>query len=248
MADTRAPESAAAVPKGLIVRVVGVFLSPRATYADVAARPRWFGALAVGIVIIAAMSIGFFSTEVGKGALLDQQLRAVDALKAYGLNVPPEARQRIEESLSSPWVPYRTAAGQIVFVPIVVVILAGILMGIFAVLGGDATFKQVLSIVTHSGLITAGQQLFVMPLNYVRESLTSPTNLGVFLPFLDENTFAARLFGSIDLFLIWWIANLAIGLGVLYKRRTGPVSVGMLTTYLVIVLVIAAIRTALAGA
>ena len=248
MPETLAPQPAAAAPKGLITRVFGIFLAPRATYADVAARPRWFGALAVGLVIIATTSIGFFSTEVGKNALLDQQLRALDGLKAYGLNVPPEARQRMEENVSRPLMPYITTAYQVVVIPIVVVVIAGILLGIFAVLGGDATFKQVLSIVTHSGLITAGQQLFVMPLNYVRESMTSPTNLGVFLPFLDDNTFSARLLGSIDLFLIWWIVNLAIGLGVLYKRRTGPVATGMLTTYIVIVLAIAAIRTAFAGA
>jgi hypothetical protein len=70
----------------------------------------------------------------------------------------------------------------------------------------------------------------------------------VFLPFLDENTFPARLLGSIDLFLIWWLVNLAIGLGVLYKRRTGPIAVGLLSVYLAIALIIAGIRTALSGA
>ena len=92
------------------------------------------------------------------------------------------------------------------------------------------------------------QQLFVYPLDYARASLSSPTNLGVFMPFLDENTFFARLIGAIDLFLIWWLVNLAIGLGVLYKRRTGPIATGFLSVYLVIALVIAAIKTALAGA
>jgi hypothetical protein len=39
------------------------------------------------------------------------------------------------------------------------------------------------------------------------------TNLAVFFPFLDENSFPARLLGSIDLSLIWWIVSLPIGLG-----------------------------------
>ena len=122
-------------------------------------------------------------------------------------------------------------------------------MGIFpAVLGGDAIFKQVFAIVAHAGVVSAAQQLFVYPLDYARASLSSPTNLAVFLPFLDENPFPARLLGSIDLFLIWWLVNLAIGLGVLYKRRTGPIAVGFLGVYLAIALIIAVIRTALAGA
>ena len=115
-------------------------------------------------------------------------------------------------------------------------------------LGGDASFKQVFSVVAHAGIVLAAQQLFVLPLDYARGSLSSPTNLGVFLPFLDENTFPARLLGSVDLFLIWWLVNLAIGLGVLYKRRTGPIAVGLLSVYLAIALIIAGIRTAVAGA
>jgi hypothetical protein len=67
----------------------------------------------------------------------------------------------------------------------------------------------------------------------------------VFVPFLDENSFLSRLLGTIDLFQIWWLVVLAIGLGVLYKRRTGPIATSLLTVYAVIILAIAAVRSAL---
>ena len=91
-------------------------------------------------------------------------------------------------------------------------------------------------------------QFLILPLNYVRESLTSPTSLAVFLPFLEETSFLARLLGAIDLVYLWWCVNLAIGLGVLYKRRTGPIAGGILAVYGIIALIIAAVRTALSGA
>jgi hypothetical protein len=87
-----------------------------------------------------------------------------------------------------------------------------------------------------------------LPLDYVRETTSSPTNLGVFLPFLDENGFLAQMLGSIDLFLIWWAISLSIGLGVLYKQRTGPIAATILALYAVIAIVIAAAKTALSGA
>ena len=59
---------------------------------------------------------------------------------------------------------------------------------------------------------------------------------------------SARFLGAIDLFLLWWVVNLAIGLGVLYKRRTGPIATGMLITFVAIALVVAAVRAALSGA
>ena len=248
MAEAVATSSltAAAAPKGLVGRIFGVLVAPRATYADVAAHPRWLGVLAVVLLVMATGSIILFSTDVGKEALLDQQ---ISTMESFGVTLPDEALQRMEENLSRPTTPYVTAATQVVFVPIVWLIIAGIAIGIFtAVLGGDATFKQVFSVVAHSGVVGAAQQLFVYPLDYARGSLSSPTNLGVFLPFLDDMTFSARLLGTIDLFLIWWLVNLAIGLGVLYKRRTGPIATGFLSIYLVIALIIAAIKTAVAGA
>ena len=128
-------------------------------------------------------------------------------------------------------------------------IIAGLAFAVFnAALGGDATFKQVFAIVVHSGVIITVQQLFALPLAYARESLSSATNLAVFFPFLDEDTFVARMLGSIDLFLIWWSVSLAIGLGVLYRKRTGPIATTLLVIYVTIGLVIAAVKTALAGA
>jgi hypothetical protein len=247
MAETLAPPMAeTAASQGLITRIFGVLLSPRKTYAEVAARPRSLGVLAVVLLIMATGSAVFFSTEVGRQALIDQQVRAMES---FGFKIPEEAYQQMEERLSRPTTPYFSAAGQVVVVPIIMLVIAGIVFAIFnAVLGGDATFRQAFAVVAHSSVIIAVQQLFVFPLDYARESLSSPTNLAVFLPFLDENTFPARLLGGIDLFLIWWMVNLAIGLGVLYKRRTGPIAIGMLAVYLVIALIVAGVKTALSGA
>jgi hypothetical protein len=247
MAETQAlPVTEAAAPQGLIARIFGVLLSPRKTYAGVAARPRWLGMLAVVLLIIATGSVVFSSTEVGRQALLDQQVRTMES---FGIKLPEEAYQRMEEQMSRPYTPYVGAAAAVVVVPIVLLAIAGVAFAIFnAVLGGDATFKQAFAVVVHAGVITAFQQLFVYPLDYARESMSSATNLAVFLPFLDENTFPARLLGGIDLFVIWWLVNLAIGLGVLYKRRTGPIAVGMLAVYLAIALIVAGVKTALSGA
>ena len=86
MAETLAPPvTETAAPQGLIARMFGVLLSPRKTYADVAARPRWLGMLAVVLLIIATCSVVFSSTEVGKQALLDQQVRTMES---FGIKLP----------------------------------------------------------------------------------------------------------------------------------------------------------------
>ncbi len=76
--------------------------------------------------------------------------------------------------------------------------------------------------------------------------MTSKTNLAVFLPTM-EGTFVGRLLGTIDLFLIWQFVVLAIGLGVLYRRRTQPIAIGLFVVYGVIALTIAAVMSRFGG-
>ena len=70
----------------------------------------------------------------------------------------------------------------------------------------------------------------------------------MFLPFLDDTSFLARMLGAIDLIFIWWMLSLSIGLGVLYRKRTGPIAVTLLAVYVAIGVIIAAIKTASTGA
>jgi len=103
-------------------------------------------------------------------------------------------------------------------------------------------------VAAHSQILVALQQVFVVPLNYTRESMSSATNLAIFLPMLDEAGFLARLLGAIDIFWIWWILNLAIGLAVMYKLRTAPIAWSLLAVYFVLAVIFAAVRVAIAGA
>jgi hypothetical protein len=244
VAETIAPESGAtAAPKGLLARAVGVVLSPRATYTDVAARPKWLGVLVLVVAVSGGAVTAFLSTEVGRRAAIDRQITQLESIGR-----PPSQAQLDRLEVMAPYFAYFALASQAIGLMLGTVVVSGVLFGVFsALLGGDATFKQFFAVVAHSGCILALQQLFVLPLDYVNKSLTSPTNLAVFLPMLDENSFFARTLGAIDLFLVWWMVNLAIGVAVLSRRPTASVATGLLAVYAVIALVIAAVKSALAG-
>jgi hypothetical protein len=224
--------------------VVGIWLAPRATYADIAERPRVLGALLLSVVVLAGASVGFLTTEVGRQAALDQVTQQSDA---RGQSLTDAQYQQLERF--APYFGYFFAAVQILAVVVGSVLITLLALAVFnAFLGHTASFKQVFAVVVHSGFVLMLAAFLVFPLDYVRESLTSPTTLAVFLPFLEEDSFLARFFGAIDLIYLWWVVNLAIGLGVLYKRRTGPIAIALLSIYVMIALLIAGIRYALAGA
>lgn len=233
----------AAAPASLWARFFGVLFSPRQTFAGIVAAPRWLGMLVLIALVLSLATYIFLSTEVGRQALLDQQ---VAAMESFGIQLTDEMYQQFEGRLAL--AQYTGAGGQLVFMPIMYLAIAGILFLVFNVaMGGEATFKQVFTVVVHSGVVSVVMQLFTLPLNYVRESLSSPTNLAALLPMVPEGTFWAYLLGSIDIFWIWWLMVMAIGLAVLYRRRTQPIAVTLFVIYAVIALGIAGVRSMMGG-
>ncbi len=241
---TAEPTAAPTEAKSLPARFAGVLFAPRATYASVAAHPRWLGMFLTVYLVTAAAATALMSTEVGRNALLDRQIASQES---FGRKMTQEQIDQLEKI--SQYYVYGAPVIQLVSLSVGGLVIAGLAFAVFnAMLGGDATFRQAFAVVTHSGVILAALSLFTTPLAYARESLSGATNLAVFLPFLDESSFAARLLGSIDLIIIWWMLSLAIGFGVLYRKPTGPIATTMLAIYVAIAVIIAAIKTASTGA
>jgi hypothetical protein len=216
-------------------------MSPRATYGAVAAQPRWLGAFLLVVLVCGLAATAFMATDVGQRAVLDQQLAQAEA---SGRHLSDAQVQMFERFV--PYYKYLAFVFNLVFFGVGGLVVAGLAMGVFnALLGPDASFKQVYAVVAHSGVILMVGALFALPLDYLRETLTSPTSLTVFLPMLDDNTFGAKLLGSLDLVRIWWAVNLAIGFGVLYRRRTAPIAATLLGVYAALALAYAAVVTAL---
>jgi hypothetical protein len=226
MANTTVQTGASPAPKSLVARVIGIITAPRATYESVVAYPKWFGMLALCAVGLGVLIGGFLMTKVGQDAWLDAALNS-----PFSGQVSDQQIQAMEKM--APYVGYGTVVYMLVLIPIFMVILSGILY---------ATFKQVFTVVVHAGPIGLLSQLFTVPLNYFRGTMTSATTLAVLLPMLPDKSFAARLLGMIDLFLIWQLIVLSIGLAVLYRRRTQPIATALLVVYFIIAVIVAFVR------
>jgi hypothetical protein len=236
-------EGASHAPRGLLSRILGIVFAPGETFEDVVRAPRWLGVLAF-VTIVGVLTIGgFLTTEVGQQAWLDQQ---EDQAVSWGREMTDEQFAGLEKF--APYVGYFTMGAMLVFIPVVTLIFAGILFAVFnGALGGRARFKELFAVCAHAGVISALNWIFVMPLNYLRESLSSPTNLSVLAPMLEQGSFLASLLGTVDLFIVWWVVVLGIGLAVLYRRSAKPVIVSLLAVYAVIALCIAAARSLMGG-
>ncbi len=233
MSDTMI--SPAAVPRlGLLARIVGVIFSPRETFAAVAARPTWFGALGVALLVMGASQFALLSTDVGKELALDQQ---VSAMEAFGVTITDETYANMERGMEN--ARYTGPVATIFATPLFMLLSAGILHVMFGLVGGgNGTYKQVYAISAHAAIISALQLVFTTIVT-LAAGRAAGANLAVFAPTLEDTTFAYKFLSYIDLFYVWSTFITAVGLGVLYKRRTGPIAMVLFGIYFVIAAIIA---------
>jgi hypothetical protein len=223
--------------------MLGVILSPRETYADVAARPRALGVLIITIAISAGVTFWFQGTEAGQQAVLDvieQQVRMVESL---GGRISDEQYDQMT-TVGLRRAPYQSAAAIVIATPLITLLIAAMLLGVFnGIMGGNARFKQVFAVVAHSGVIWTLAALFNVGMGMVGGDATGAASLLVFFPMLEEGGFLARLLGYVDLFWLWGFVSIATGAAVLYRRRTAPIAVTLVSLYLVFGVLYAAVRS-----
>jgi hypothetical protein len=224
-------------------RMVGVLRRPRSTFAAIAVSPRWAAPLVLLFGVYFAVSAGLFATEVGRQALVDQW---ENMALAFG---QPVDDARYAELVR--WSEQSTAYAAVMsFVtgPAAALVLAGLLFGWFTgVRGGIASYRQVLAVVASASVILMLRHIVTAPLNYVRETMASPTTLAAVFTVVDQASLAARFFSLLDVFVLWWLFVLATGVAVLYRRRTRSVAMAFIGVYAAFALAMAGVIAALGG-
>jgi hypothetical protein len=209
-----------------LLLLTGMLRAPRLTLAQGIARPRWFGLAVLIVLISAACSAGFLMTRVGRLAALDQQVRQ---LESVGTVVTDQLYGELRG-----WERYRPLVSATAIVagwPLMWAAAAGLILVIGRRGSHTVTYPQVLTVLVYASSVLALRAVVALPINYLRESLGGATSLGLIVPGLGDATFAARLFGAIDIFVLWWVALVAVGLGMLYQTRAASIARWLLGAY-----------------
>jgi hypothetical protein len=201
--------------------------SPRATLTNAARNPRSLDLGVLVVAVAAACSAGFLMTRVGQLAALDQQVRQ---LESFGAVITDDRYAELRRL-----VPYRPVISASIIIfgwPLLWLGLARFVQWIGNRAGrGEPGFRQVLSVIVHASAILAVRALVAAPINYALESLGGTTSLSMVLPSFGASTFAARLLGAVDIFIVWWVVLLAMGLSILYHTRTLPIARWLFCAY-----------------
>jgi hypothetical protein len=223
--------------------VTGVLMHPRSTMAEVVRHPAFITTWVVVLLALAVCGGLFLSTPIGQQALVDERVRVTEAL---GRRVDDAAYARLQAN--PPLTVYLTSGGRLLLTPPVTMLVAAGLLVLARLDGASMRFVTALAIAVHATVVLALQQIVATPVHYAYESLTSPTNAAGILRLFDEGTWPARLFGTIDVFGLWWMWLLSVGLAAATAKPARRYLWRLLAVYVGVAALVAAVFAALGGA
>ncbi|MCC7124163.1 MAG: hypothetical protein IT178_04895 [Acidobacteria bacterium] len=223
-------------------RLAGLLWHPRSTMAALVAAPSFLSAWIIVLAVWLVPAAWLLSTPVGRQAVVDERVRAVEA---FGGTVDDAQYDRMKQA--PPYLAYFTSGGRLLLAPPVTLAIAGGLVLLARVQGARFAYLAALAVTVHASLVLALQQALTTPLAYLRESLSSPTNLTAVVPGLEDGSLASRLLGAVDVFGVWWIWLLALGVAAATASPARRHAAWLLLVYVGVAAVLAAVMVLRGG-
>jgi hypothetical protein len=214
--------------ESLPARVWGTLFSPRRTFRARIRTPKSADVLLVSFAAAFVAGAALLQTEVGQLALVDSWERTAIALGQPIGDAEYETLQRASRYGIVYSAVTAFARGPLLAVGLAAALLPPLRRRV------TTSFRQVLTLTAHASVILALRQVIGAPISYARESLVSPATPALFVPALDEGSPVTRFLGLIDLFVVWWLLALAIGLAELSGRPLRRVALWCLGGYVVL--------------
>jgi hypothetical protein len=203
-------------------RIIGVFTSPKQTFASIAERPSWVAPLLLMMVLATCV-----------GTLLNTKMNWGEYIRHKAEENPRFAQlseEQKDQALGGQvkfWTNFSYGVG-IVAVPISTLIFATIYFGAFNLFrGAGLRYGQAFAITTHAFLPTAISSilaLIILPLKTygdVDPENVVATSLKAYLPESAPKPLLA-LGGSLELFFIWCLVLVAIGFSAANPKKVKP--------------------------
>lgn len=217
-------EAAGGEERSFVQKVVGIFSSPRETFESIKQHPTWL----LPFLLLCVVSYG--SLYLTRDVVLQTQIERIE----NNPNIPTDQADKIVERMRSSM----TGSGRIwqfAMVPVGIlvafsVVSAVLLFGGNVLLGGSAKFKQIFVMYTWSSLISALSAIIKTPLILATGSISVGTSLAAFMPSDQYATFLYNFLGKFDVFSIWQVIVVAVGMSVIYQfaMRRSMILVGSL--------------------
>lgn len=205
-------------PMGVIGRIVNLFVSPAETFRSLALKPDWVTPLILTLLVY-----------VGSGLLIKdiiqkEQEKAVRRAIAESTQIEESQKEQIADEqvtmMQKFWF-VGVAIGGIVIAGLFFLGALFVRLAANRVLGSPASYLHVLAIFGYSRLIEIVAGLVKLPAMIRGKTLRVDTGLGYFVPHEEITSATYTFLSKFDLFTVWELIVLTIGVAILYRAPKG---------------------------
>ena len=207
-------------------RLLGIFISPVETLADVARKPGFVAPL-IAIVLGAIAVTETMLWKIGMERIVRMSIE--QSSRASSMS-PDQMDQAVRQGARIGGI--FAHIGGIVFPPIVLLIVAGLgLLIVNLIFGAQAKFKTVFSLVCYANLVSLLSSLMAVAMilfgdpDHFNAQNPVPGNVGFFLNPREVSKPLYSLASSADIFTIWLLILIAVGLAEGTGRKVKPLTI-----------------------
>lgn len=207
---------AAAVQMNPLLRFINIFHSPREVFKSLSgSKWAWIAPI---ILIFVTMTITY---PFIKDIMADEQALMMENNPLLD-RLPESQRQQIieeqAESVRNPTI--LTRAGKLIGLTVAVLIVGAILLLLGnLILGGSAKYYDMLNVCSFSFMVLIPSEIIKTPIIAAQETLDIRTSLAIILPSESYMSFAHIFLGmATDIFVMWIVATIVIGMSVVLPR------------------------------
>ena len=219
----------------ILSNVINVYIAPDKVFKAV--KDFNFKKALIPLLILAVVGVISFwaiqdlATEVGYDAAVER----IESSSRIADDQKEEIIAKMDERMSGPnymgWIfSFLGNPIAVFFMALVALIVGNTFMG------GSIKYGQLVNITAWAYMVAILEAIVKIPLMLSKWSLEVYTGLGV-LGIGEKGSFINSLFAGIDIFAIWRIVLIAIGMGIIYNKKTKPYIVAMIITWFVLRLI-----------
>lgn len=230
--------------------MAGVVMDPGNTFTQIAGnvaikepanpdktrdRTKWWLPVVVAAVIAMAVSV-----YVVPNIVMPMQSEAIRASVVDRGGSPEDAEMAL--SMASKFALPSAVIGAPVQTLVTLFLFAGIFHLLFRMVGGKGSFRNARAVVAYGMIIGIIGSLVKLPIMISKETMFVELGPTIFLPQLEPSDKLYKfLFTGLDLFSIWWLIILIIGLAVGYRVSKGKAATVVVLAWLAMSALIALI-------
>ncbi len=200
----------------LMSRIVGVFFSPKRTFEAVRDEMHWIDwAVPLLIAVIVVIAAG----NALRPLMVEQQRVAIEKNESMSSEQKQEMLEQLWQAEGQ--MGAMTAVGGgigVIFTALVQAVV--FLFMVNVVLGGKTDYTQMFSVVSYSWLIVTVETVVKTLLMLNKGTMEVLTSLTFLLPPDMEDSVWYAVAYKIDIFTIWYLCILAIGIGIVARMST----------------------------